>query len=107
MEWQCWHWVALIVLLLALSWLPGLIAKRRGHPNATAIRVCGFVGVIIWPCWIVAIIWAYTGPDRRKADLQTDPRDPAYHYGTPRPVPPEEVPQARSRQERQTRQDAL
>lgn len=46
--------------LYGLATLPYVIADNRGHPNADAIRVCAWVGVIIWPCWFVAIIWAYT-----------------------------------------------
>jgi hypothetical protein len=49
------------VVLALLAVLPGQIAKRRGHPSWQAIAICGFVGLFLFPCWIVAIIWAFTG----------------------------------------------
>ena len=82
-----------LAVILALGYWPGMVAKRRGHPNATAIRICGLIGVLIWPAWIVALVWAYTGGSRGGGE-------PDYHYGT-RPVArPGDVPPARSRRER-------
>lgn len=43
-----------------LGSIPGAIAKSRGHPNAPAIRLCGLLGLLVWPAWVVAFIWAYT-----------------------------------------------
>ena len=68
-------WIAISVLVLVVALfaayfigcLPGYVARRRGHENALAIRVCGLVGIVVWPCWIVALIWAFTGPDRGPA----------------------------------------
>ena len=65
----------LIVLLLAavavwalLGMLPGKIARQRKHPQAEAITVCGWWGVltmgILCP---LAFIWAYT--NTRKSDF--------------------------------------
>lgn len=60
--------IVLIVLLAAavavwviLGMLPGRIARARNHPQAEAIHVCGWWGVltmgILCP---LAFIWAYT-----------------------------------------------
>jgi cytochrome b561 len=74
-------WIILSVLLFVVAaffiWfvgcLPGHIARGRGHENAQAIRICGLIGILIWPCWIVALIWAFTGPDRGPPpDRQSD-----------------------------------
>ena len=67
-EWGLVFVVLLIVAVAAvlLAGLPGLIAAKRRHPNAEAIQVCGIIGIFIWPCWIVALVWAYTGPDLGK-----------------------------------------
>jgi energy-converting hydrogenase Eha subunit G len=62
-------WLLLGVLLLACA--PGWIARRRGHPSAQAIGIAGILGLVIWPLWLVAFIWAYTGPDARTAPLLT------------------------------------
>ena len=64
---------ALIVLLTivatilgAVVWLailPGKVARRRGHPQAEAINVAGWLGILTGIVWIVALIWAYTVAD--------------------------------------------
>lgn len=62
---------ALIVLLVILAavvatWvilgmLPGRIARERNHPQAEAISVCGWWGVITLGILLpLAFIWAYT-----------------------------------------------
>jgi len=54
--------LALIVAVwVALGMLPGKIAKSRNHPQAEAINVCGWWGVITMGILLpVAFIWAYT-----------------------------------------------
>ena len=48
-----------------LGMLPGRIARRRKHPQADAISVCGWWGVITMGLLLpVAFIWAYTKPSR-------------------------------------------
>ena len=46
-----------------LASLPGKIAADRGHPQADAIRVAGWLGLLtmglLFP---IALIWAYTRP---------------------------------------------
>ena len=70
---------ALIVLLLLLGviigvWvflgmLPGKIAHSRNHPQAEAINVCGWWGVITLGILLpLAFIWAHTNPPGGKAD---------------------------------------
>ncbi|MCH8821945.1 MAG: DUF3302 domain-containing protein [Planctomycetes bacterium] len=51
--------VGVLITVFIAGW-PGRIAKRRGHPNREAINICGWIGILLWPCWIVAIIWAHT-----------------------------------------------
>lgn len=64
---------ALIVLLVlvasavaiwaVLGWYPGKIARERHHPQAEAIAVCGWWGVITMGLLLpLAWIWAYTKP---------------------------------------------
>jgi hypothetical protein len=70
---------ALIVLLIlvatvlgAVVWLamlPGKIAAQRQHPQAEAIRIAGWLGILTGVVWILAMIWAYT---RFGAGEQTD-----------------------------------
>ncbi len=42
---------------------PGRIARERNHPQAEAINVCGWLGLItLGVPWIVAMVWAYAKP---------------------------------------------
>lgn len=60
--------IVLIVLLIAglavvigLGIMPGKIAKSRNHPQAEAIQVCGWFGVLSMGVLLpLAFIWAYT-----------------------------------------------
>lgn len=59
--------VTLIIGIVAgwiiLARLPGKIARQRGHPQADAINVGGWLGAlalgIFWP---IALVWAFTRP---------------------------------------------
>ena len=62
--------VVLIVLVAAVLIIagligaaPGRIARERNHPQADAINVCGWLGLITLGIpWIVAMVWAYAKP---------------------------------------------
>ena len=70
-------WIVLIVVVCStaavvifMAMLPGMIAKRRGHPWAQAVTIAGwitlFFGFALWP---LAVIWAYVDvPSPRKAE---------------------------------------
>jgi hypothetical protein len=52
-----------IFIFMKLGELPGKIASNRNHPQAEAITICGWLGVLtLGLLWPVAIIWAYTRP---------------------------------------------
>lgn len=64
--------VVLAVLLAAIAFiavklgaLPGKIARSRNHPQADAINICGWLGLItLGVAWAIALIWAYTRPTK-------------------------------------------
>ena len=58
-----------IALVVWLAMLPGKIAFKREHPQAEAIRMAGWLGILTGIIWILALIWAYTQPG---ADRQAD-----------------------------------
>lgn len=72
-------WLVLVILLAStvaivvlLAMLPGMIARRRGHPWATAVSVGGWVtlllGFVLWP---IVLIWAYVDvPARQVRDVE-------------------------------------
>lgn len=51
---------------ILIGGLPGSIARRRGHPNAQAITVCGWIGLLLTLSvfWWVALVWAHTNPTK-------------------------------------------
>jgi hypothetical protein len=59
--------VALFLLLIwiymALAAIPGKTARERGHPQADAINILGWFGLLIGLVpWLVALVWAHTNP---------------------------------------------
>jgi hypothetical protein len=55
--------VAVVGVLVVLGMMPGRIARERNHPQADAINVCGWCGLITLGVLLpVAWIWAYTNP---------------------------------------------
>ncbi len=62
--------IILILLVLLLIWifvglakLPGQKAVERNHPQAEAINVLGWLGLLLGGVgWVVALVWAHTKP---------------------------------------------
>lgn len=52
--------VAVIFFWIFLAGLPGRIALARKHPEAEAVKMLGFVGLLptIYP-WMQALMWAF------------------------------------------------
>src|SRR6516225_12327697 len=68
--------VAVVWALYMLGSLPGRIASDRGHPHAAAISVCGWLGLLIFVLWPVALAWAYVTPmDRQRRPLREEELD--------------------------------
>lgn len=69
-------WIVLAILIVSvvagwivLAMLPGRIARRRGHPQADAINVGGWVGALAFGIfWPLALIWAFTRPTENSED---------------------------------------
>lgn len=52
-----------VSIFLELAAIPGTKARERGHPQAEAINVLGWIGLLVGgPGWVVALVWAYTRP---------------------------------------------
>jgi len=45
-----------------LAMLPGRIARRRGHPQAAAVNVLGWLGLPTGILWVAAMVWAFWLP---------------------------------------------
>lgn len=50
-----------IALLIAVYFLPAIVAYKRGHKNRHAIMATNIFLGWIFLGWIVAMIWSFTG----------------------------------------------
>ena len=51
--------LAILGFLVVLAALPGICAKRKGHPQASAVNLLGWLGLPTGALWVVAIVWAH------------------------------------------------
>ena len=62
--------IILLLLFILVAWLfvelgglPGKTARKRGHRQAEAINVLGWLGLLLGGVgWVAAMVWAYTKP---------------------------------------------
>jgi hypothetical protein len=57
-----------VVIIVSLGQLPGRLARKWGHPQASAINATSWIGIatggLLWP---LAFIWAFMVPTARPA----------------------------------------
>jgi hypothetical protein len=61
------------VFVVWLAGLPGRIAIARKHPDAEAVKVMGWAGLLVAVPWIQAFIWAFKPTDI--VDIRRFPRE--------------------------------
>jgi hypothetical protein len=68
--------IAVLLTFLWFAGLPGRIAFRRDHPEAEAVNLMGWAGVLptIYP-WVQAFIWAFKPTE--VIDIRRFPREEA------------------------------
>jgi len=68
--------VAFLAFFVFIAGLPGRIAMSRNHPEAEAVKLLGWVGLLptIYP-WVQALIWAFKPTD--VVDIRRFPREEA------------------------------
>jgi hypothetical protein len=68
--------VAVITIWIFLAGLPGRIALARKHPEAEAVKMLGFAGLLptVYP-WVQAFIWAFKPTEI--IDIRRFPREEA------------------------------
>ena len=62
--------IILVIIVLLAIWIyvemakfPGAKAREREHPQADAINVLAWVGLLLGVVpWVIALVWAYTTP---------------------------------------------
>jgi len=72
--------VGCVLLIVVGIWkihtLPGVIAKKRHHPQAEAIEITAYLGLIAFPLWMAALIWAYLKPVIRPIVVEQNQNGP-------------------------------
>jgi len=53
--------IVIILGIVELHTYPGKVAEQRGHPQKDAIEATSIMGLLIFPLWMLALIWAYSG----------------------------------------------
>ena len=54
--------VLVVYCIVVLHTLPGKIAKKKNHPQTEAIEICSLMGLIVFPFWMVSMVWANVRP---------------------------------------------
>ena len=70
--------IAVIIIVWGIAvvhTLPGKIAKKRGHSQVEAIEITSYLGLLVFPLWMGALIWAYLVPVRLKATVEAQTKD--------------------------------
>lgn len=65
--------------IIKIHTYPGKIAKARNHPQYEAIEVTSLLGLLVFPLWMAALVWAYSGAivgNLYVADKEEEPKDP-------------------------------
>ena len=66
-----------VIIVVSLGKLPGQLAQKWNHPQASAINAMSWIGIatggLLWP---VAFIWAFTNPFGAKSPAK-DERQPS------------------------------
>jgi uncharacterized membrane protein len=46
--------------IIKIHTYPGKVAKERKHPQQQAIEVTSLLGLLVFPLWMFALVWAYS-----------------------------------------------
>ncbi len=69
---------AAVIVIVKLGQLPGQLARKWGHPQASAINAASWIGIatggLLWP---LAFIWAFMTPTAQPAVGPRDQQQPA------------------------------
>jgi Protein of unknown function (DUF3302) len=76
-----------VIAIVSLGQLPGRLARKWGHPQASAVNVAGWIGVatggLLWP---LALIWAFITPSGPAASRTKDAPEPDSVAQQPTPL---------------------
>jgi hypothetical protein len=69
--------LTIILGIVKIHTYPGKIAKERNHPQLAAIEVTSLLGLLIFPLWMAALVWAYSGAVVGNLYPHSEPPPPA------------------------------
>lgn len=82
----------LLVIAVIIVWgiviihsYPGKVAEKRGHPQKAAIDAMSVMGLLIFPLWMFALIWAYMRPVGMPIKFSEIPENPNKKKPNPDP----------------------
>nr|WP_240906045.1 DUF3302 domain-containing protein [Thiorhodococcus mannitoliphagus] len=54
--------IIIVLFIIFVHTMPGKIARKRGNAQAEAIEILSLLGLIIFPLWMAALVWAFVQP---------------------------------------------
>jgi len=54
--------IVIILFIIFVHTMPGKIARKRGSAQTDAIEILSLLGLLIFPLWMAALVWAYMKP---------------------------------------------
>ena len=67
--------VLVVYMIVVLHMIPGKVAHKNNHPQTKAIEICSLMGLIIFPFWMIAMVWANVRPPDILIPAEADPND--------------------------------
>jgi len=86
--------IVIVLGIIKIHTYPGKIANARNHPQTEAIEVTSLLGLLVFPLWMAALVWAYSGAVVGRLYDETGKND---DDGSPTPAKPEPGPPAEAR----------
>jgi hypothetical protein len=85
--------ITIILGIIKIHTYPGKVAKARKHPQEKAIEVTSLLGLIVFPLWMLALVWAYSGAVIGVMYTETDdkPATAPLEKGDEPPAAPDET----------------
>ncbi len=83
--------IIIALFIVAVHTMPGKIARKRGNPQAEAIEILSLLGLLMFPLWMAALVWAYMRPFSVPVQVM---EGPTKHVAGPEPEPEPEPPVA-------------
>ena len=84
--------IIITLFIVYVHTMPGKIARKRGNPQAEAIEILSLLGLLIFPLWMAALVWAYMRPFSvpvqmvESLEKNANGAEPAPHAATPADV---------------------